>query len=133
MFLFFCNTGSNEQVVLDLETDGTIDAAVQNQKFRGLKWRANGKEVTLVAPVTFMPRLRRFMELREYLLQGRKTPYLFFTCGNRNNAPPKQVGAWELTNHYSELLLEIDPQLPKMGSRTLRASVDDSSITAAAL
>ena len=125
MLLFFCNTGSNEQVVLDLETDGTIDAAVQNQKFRGLKWRANGKEVTLVAPVTFMPRLRRFMELREYLLQGRKTPYLFFTCGNRNNAPPKQVGACELTNHYSELLLEIDPQLPKMGSRTLRASVDD--------
>jgi hypothetical protein len=125
LFLFFCNTGSNAQVVRDLETNGSVDLSVQNQKFRGIKWRAGGKEVTLVAPATFMPRLRRFMELRDYLLQGRKTPYLFFSCGNRNNSPPAQIGNGDLDRHYTRLLIEIDPQLPKMGSRTLRASVDD--------
>lgn len=125
LFLFFCNTGANQQVAHDLETDGNIDVSVQNQKFRGLKWRAGGKEVTLVAPAFFMPRLRRFMELRQYLLQGRKTPYLFFSCGNRNTKPPARIGSHELDNLYRQLLLEIDPQLPKMGSRTLRASVDD--------
>ncbi len=125
LFLFFCNTGSNYQVVRDLETNGSVNINVQNQKFRGIKWRASGKEVTLVAPATFMPRLRRFMELRDYLLQGRKTPYLFFSCGNRNNSPPAQIGIGDLDRHYSRLLLEIDPQLPKMGARTLRASVDD--------
>jgi len=124
-FLFFCNTGSNAQVVRDLETDGTINATVKNQMFRGLKWRAGGKEVTVVVPATFMPRLRRFMELRHFLLQGRKTPYLFFTCGNRNNAPPARIRDKELDNHYRHLLTGIDPQLPKLGPRTLRASVDD--------
>lgn len=125
LFLFICNTGSNAQVVRDLETNGAIDASVQNQKFRGLKWRASGKEVTLVAPATFMPRLRRFMELRQYLLQGRKTSYLFFGCGKRNNALPAQIGNDSLHNHYRQLLIEIDPNLPKMGPRALRASVDD--------
>jgi len=125
LFLFFCNTGGNAQVVRDLETDGIIDAAVQNQKFRGLKWRASGKEVTLIAPATFMPRLRRFMELRRYLLQDRKTPYLFFSCGNRNNKPPTRIGDCELDCHYRQVSLGIDPQLPRMGSRKLRASVDD--------
>lgn len=126
LFLFFCNTGCNDQLVRDLETDGmTIDAAVRNQKFRALKWRANGKEVELVAPATFMARLRRFMELRRYLLQGRNTPYLFFTCGNRNANPPAQIFSHELGTYYYGLLKEIDPQLPRLGSRALRASVDD--------
>lgn len=125
LFLFFCNTGSNMQVVRDLETDGTIDATVQNQKFRGLKWRAGGKEVTLRVPATFMPRLRRFMELRQYLLRSRKTPYLFFNCGNRNNKSPARIASHELDQLHRQLLLEIDPQLPRMGARALRASVDD--------
>lgn len=124
LFLFFCNTGGNAQVVRTLETDGTIDATVSNQKFRALKWRARGKEVTLVSPAVFMPRLRRFMELRHYLLQGRKTPYLFFSSVN-HNAHPTWIGKSELDNHYKRQLIHIDPQLPKMGARTLRASVDD--------
>jgi hypothetical protein len=126
LFLFFCNTGGNDKVVRELETDGkTIDVNIRNQKFRGLKWRAGGKAVELIAPVSFMPRLRRYMELRNYLLQGRKTPYLFFTTGNRNSMPPQPLGCWDLENHYIHLLLEIDPRLPKMGARVLRASVDD--------
>jgi hypothetical protein len=125
LFLFDCNTGSNAQIARDLETDGTIVESVQNQKFRGIKFRAGNKEVTLVAPITFMPRLRRFMELRKYLLQERTTPYLFFSCGNRNNKPPAKSGIFLLENLYRLLLLNIDPQLPKMGARKLRASVDD--------
>ena len=125
LFLFICNTGGNEQVIRDIETDGTIDATVKNQQYRELKWRAGGKEVTLVAPATFMPRLRRFMKLRQYLLQDRTSPYLFSGLGNRNNKQPARIGNYELDQHYRRLLIEIDPQLPKMGSRTLRASVDD--------
>jgi hypothetical protein len=125
LFLFFCNTGGNQQVILDLETDGTINASVQNQKFRGYKWRARGKEVTLIAPATFTPLLRRFMELRQYLLQGKNTPYLFFSIWNLDNNAPKQIGDFELDLHYQRVLRAIDPQLPKMGARKLRASVDD--------
>jgi hypothetical protein len=125
LFLFYCNTGGNAQVVRDLETNGALDVTVQNQKFRGLKWRANGKEITLVVPAAFMPSLRRFMELRQYLLQGSRTPYLFFSSGNRSNTLPRRISASELEIHHRNLLLKIDPQLPKMAPRTLRASVDD--------
>ncbi len=125
LFLFFCNTGGNVQPVRSLETNGTIDVSVQNQNFRALKWRAGGKEITLRSPVAFMPRLRRFMELRHYLLQGRKTPYLFFSLGTRGNQNPTRIGAHELRLHYTRVLTEIDPQLPKMSPRALRASVDD--------
>ncbi|TKR56337.1 hypothetical protein D7I39_07090 [Allopusillimonas ginsengisoli] len=125
LFLFFCNTGGNEQVVRALETDGTVNATASNQKFRNIKWRAGGKEVTLVAPVTLMPRLRRFMELRLYLLRDSKTPYLFFSCGSRNNRRFAQITQLDMENHYRELLTKLDPQLPKMGVRVLRASVDD--------
>lgn len=126
MFLFFCNTGGNEQVVRDLETEGkTINATVLNQKFRAIKWRAGSKEVPLVAPATFMPRLRRFMELRQYLLQGRNTPYLFFGWGKRNNKPPAQISMFAMECQYRNLLLNIDPQLPRMGPQVLRASVED--------
>lgn len=126
LFLFICNTGCNDQLVRDLETDGkAIDATVRNQRFRALKWRASGKEVELVAPATFMTRLRRFMELRRYLLQGRNTPYLFFTCGRRNTSPPARMFSHELGSYYYKLLKQIDPQLPRLGSRALRATIDD--------
>lgn len=125
LFLFHCNTGSTSQLILDLETEGNIDTVVQNQKFRAAKWRAGGKEVTLVVPVTFMPRLRRFMELRQYLLRGRTTRYLFFGCGNRNSTQPTPLVDNAMHIHYWKLLRKIDPQLPRMGPRALRASVDD--------
>lgn len=126
LFLFLCNTGSNDQLARDLETDGkTIDAAVKNQRFRALKWRANGKEVELVAPAAFMARLRRFMELRRYLLQGRNTPYLFFNLGSQNGNQPGRMVSDELEVHYRHLLKEIAPELPRLGARALRATVDD--------
>lgn len=125
LFIFICNTGGNLQVVRDLEWDGTIDKNVKNQKFRALKWRAQGKEVTLVAPVSFMPRLRRFVKLRQMLLQNGNTPFFFVGTGNRNNKAPGQIGVHDLDQHYRQVLLKFDPGLPKVGARKLRASVAD--------
>ena len=68
LFLFFCNTGANASVVREIETSGEIDANTHNQKYRSIKFRADNKSVSVIVPVTFMPSLRRFMELRLYLL-----------------------------------------------------------------
>lgn len=140
LFLFFCNTGANESVVREIETDGEIDAATLNQQYRSIKFRAGGKPISLIVPATFMPSLRRFMELRRYLLGAKAFPYLFFTLGFRNAKPPGQIGSSSLYSLYKSVLRTIDPQLPKIGSRKLRASVadwyqrhHDASITAKVL
>lgn len=125
LFLFFCNTAANESVTREIETNGEVDAATSNQQFRSIKFRASGKTVTLIVPATFMPTLRRFMELRRYLLQGKTFPYLFFTFGPRNEKPPTQIGYCPLASLYENQLCAIDPQLPRMFARKLRASVAD--------
>ncbi|MDK9704613.1 MAG: hypothetical protein OEL20_15875 [Sulfuritalea sp.] len=125
LFLFFCNTGANESVAQKVETDGEIDAATLNQRYRSIKFRAGGKPITLIMPASFMSSLRRFMELRRYLLGARAFPYLFFTLGYNNAKPPRQIGSGSLYSLYKSLLRTIDPQLPRMGSRKLRASVAD--------
>ncbi|WP_430292792.1 hypothetical protein [Pseudomonas sp. B1-22] len=141
MFLFICNTGVNESGLREIETDGEVDAATLNQQYRSIKFRAGGKPVHLTVPVAFMPFLRRFLELRRYLLNGEAFPYLFFAYGNTNVKPPAgQVGSEPLKSLYRNVLRSIDPQLPPMASRKLRASVadwyqrhHDASITAKVL
>lgn len=139
LFLFYCNTASNESVAREIETDGKIDAATSNQRYRSIKFRASGKQITLVTPATFMPSLRRFMALRKYLLGDKAFPYLFFTLGNDYAKPARQIGIGSLRSH-NNLLCTIDPRLPHMGSRKIRASVadwyqrhHDASITAKVL
>lgn len=125
LFLFFCNTAANESVTREIETNGEVDAATSNQQFRSIKFRASGKTVTLTVPAAFMPSLRRFMELRRYLLQGKNFPYLFFTFGPRNENPPTQIGYSPLASLYENQLRALDSQLPRMPVRKLRASVAD--------
>lgn len=125
LFLFFCNTGANEAVARQIETNGEIDANTLNQQFRSIKHRAGGKSITLTVPATFMPALRSFMELRRWLLNGKSFPYLFFTFGNLNAKPPGQIVTASLESLYANVLRSIDPQLPRVGSRKLRASLAD--------
>lgn len=123
-FLFLANTGSNASPVADIETDGVLDVTTANAGFRATKWRAQGKEVSLIVPVAFVPALRRFMELRRYLLNGQEFPYLFLTLGGGKRDDLAQINPGAAADHY-RLLRRIDPQLPKMSPRKVRATVSD--------
>lgn len=127
LFLFFCHTGANEGVVREIETDGAVEVATLNQRYRSVKFRAGAKVTTVVVPVTFLPSLRRFMLLRKYILGDRSFPYLFFTMGPSRSKKPQanQIGSAALESLYNSVLSRIDPQLPRMASRKLRASVAD--------
>ena len=125
LFLFYSYTGGNESVVREIETDGRIDTSTLNQQFRSIKYRAGGKAITLTAPATFMPALRRYMLLRDYLLDGREFPHLFFSFGRGGAKPPGKIPSRSLFSHYLYQLRTIDPTLPPLGARKLRASVAD--------
>lgn len=141
LMLFICQTGANESVVREIETDGEFDLTTVNQRFRSIKFRAGGKPISLDVPVSFLPNLRRFMELRRYLLNGTSFPYLFFSLGITSaTLPARRISNEPLKSLYSNILRNIDPQLPRLSTRKLRASVadwyqrhHDASITAKVL
>ncbi len=126
VFLFLANTGCNLSVAQEIETGGTIDASTLNQRYRSIKYRAQGKEVQIVCPAAFMPSMRRFMELRNFLLNGLDYPYLFFTLGNKfvANRTPSQMQDQVLVVQY-ETLRRIDVDLTRIPPRTIRATVED--------
>jgi hypothetical protein len=120
-FLFLANTSANAAPVADIETDGTIDAATINAGYRSTKWRAQNKEVSVVVPVALMPALRRFMELRKYLLDGKDFPYLFLSLGRGKRNSLEQINDACLRTQYTSLQ-RIDPALPRIGARKIRAT-----------
>lgn len=123
-FLFLANTGGNAASVKDIETDGTMEESTSNPGYRSIKWRAQEKVVSVVVPMAFVPSLRRYMELRRYLLNGKEFPFLFMSVGDVKRNAPTQIGSQVLATQY-QLLLRIDPQLPRMAARTIRATVSD--------
>lgn len=123
-FLFLANTGGNQQTVIDIETDGLLSETAVNQGYRSIKWRASGKVVNLVVPMAFMASLRRFMELRRYLLNGTDCPYLFINRGKTRSAMPSKVDATTIHKMYT-LLRRIDPGLPLIAAKKIRATVSD--------
>lgn len=120
-FLFLANTSGNQSVVNTIETDGTMDESTTNPGYRNVKWRADGKEVSLIVPVAFVPYLRRYMDLRKYLLNGKEFPYLFLSLGGGKRSDLKPVTNKVLVNQYG-FLRRIDPPLPRMGVHKVRAT-----------
>ncbi|PQA77530.1 hypothetical protein [Rhodoferax sp. TS-BS-61-7] len=123
-FLFLANTGGNAAPVSDIETDGTLEEATANPGYRTIKWRAQKKVVSVIVPVAFVPSLRRYMELRKYLLDGKAFPYLFMSLGMGNKDFPSQIHDQLLQSQYLTLR-RIDPELRAMSARKIRATVSD--------
>lgn len=123
-FLFLANTGANAAVVKDIETDGTLEELTANPGYRTIKWRAQAKVVSVIVPVAFVPSLRRYMELRKYLLNSIEFPNLFLCLGGGTRDAPNQINKNILHSQY-QMLLRIDPELPVMAARKIRATVSD--------
>jgi hypothetical protein len=122
--LFAANTGMNRSQLLSLPWAGQHDVTTERQGFRVIKWRANNRVCHFEIEASFLPRFRRFLELRNYLLSSAPYDGLFCTLGRETEpAPgpmlPSVVGA------FFELLRTLDPQLPIIGFRQWRAAKSD--------
>ncbi|QWT47066.1 site-specific integrase [Azospira inquinata] len=126
-YLLHANSGGNQQPILDLETDGMLDTVVTNQGYRSIKFRASGKEVFIPIPISFLPSLRRFLELRTWLLNGTFNPYLFITYGppTKKFLQPQKASNRILEAHYN-VLLRIEPKLKRIRALATRATVNDA-------
>lgn len=129
--LFIAATGANETQVLELPWNEELelrvkDPAIERQGFRRIKYRAKGRIVSFEIGVKYMPYLRRFLQLRQYLLMGKRCEFLFFRYpGNNfanNFADGKPTSAYSLSLKFYIALKKISQNLPELKCRKWRAA-----------
>jgi hypothetical protein len=105
------------------------DASVARQKFREVKYRAGGKEVTFTVSLGFMPKLKAYLALREYLVQDEDCDALFIVVG-RSAQRRQPVG---LSPHFLlQLYRRLDTfgiVLPCISARQWRAAKQDWAVS----
>ena len=124
VLMFIANTGMNLAQVLELSWNGDYEVDVERQGFRAIKRRAGNKAVHFEITAAFLPRLKRYLALRHYLLNGAACDRLFLSLGPRLIGPPERMKDYAL-DHLFEQLRMIDPQLPKVTPRQWRAAKSD--------
>jgi len=124
--MFVASTGMNKTQVLELAwNDDEFELGAERQGFRTLKWRAGGKSCKFEITPVFLPKFRRFLKLRRYLLNGAKCDYLFFTLGVRPNksSVPRQLGK-QVFSSFIKTLDIFDPGV-RVTVREWRAAKGD--------
>lgn len=121
--IFTAKTAANWTPIISLQWSDDYEVTTPRQKFRAIKWRAGGKEITFELPVQFMPLFKRFLELRKYLLNNAKSDLLFFGLGIGSSSTPGRFGN-NLTT-VTEIFRRIDPHLPNITAMEWRAAKSD--------
>lgn len=127
LMMFLGQTGMNLAVVLALPWGEQYTVGTAQQGFREIKWRAGGKLCSIVIRMKFLPLFSRFIELRNYILNGRACNYLFLSLGGWNKHDPMKMSNQTFYAFYM-VLQYIDPSLTKIFSRKFRAAKDDYHI-----
>ncbi|WP_141228976.1 integrase [Pseudomonas sp. Irchel s3b2] len=122
LHIFVANTGINEDQIIDLEWDsGSYEIIPHLQGFRTIKWRAGNKVQSFIITTNFVKDFEKYLQLREYILDGSKFNTLFITIPLKNRqkgVKPLQVGA--LTKLQIAFRQRFDSKYPCLGYRKLR-------------
>lgn len=102
---------------------------VERRHFRTIKYRANNKEVTFAISLRFIPMLRRYLELREWILRGRTSDYLFFGFHDKYTTPIASIEPSQVSRQYLYDFLDVietmTAQVPRVTARELRSAKQD--------
>lgn len=123
LLLFMAHTGLNEAVIRELRWEGEILFDAKQQGFREIKWRAGGKMVSALVRTKFLPLLRKFLELRNYLLKDADCDRLFISV-SKTLRKPDQIMKGILGKHYGRTA-RIYQDVPNISARRLRATMHE--------
>ena len=132
--LFLAETGVNLAQLLAMKWSPGLaaslqDASVARQKFREVKYRAGGREVTFTVSLGFMPKLKAYLALREYLVQDADCDALFVVIGNYAQLRrPIGLPTQFLDQLYSKLN-KLGIVLPRITARQWRAAKQDRAVS----
>ena len=132
--VFIAATGMNYSQFVSLPWSEELDQLprepiAERRHFRTIKYRANDKEVTFTISLRFAPMLRRYLELRKWILRDRTFDYLFFGFQDKHSIPigsiePSQVSR-QFVNEYLDLVETMTAQVPRVTARELRSAKQD--------
>jgi len=121
--LFIAATGMNLAQVTELPwVDDEYEVEITRQGFRTIKWRAGGKNTSFELPIAALPAFKKFLELRKFVLQGRKCEYLFFRSLTPEEPARRYLSGLDTTY---KLLNRLDPSLDMISAREWRAAKSD--------
>lgn len=94
--VFLSLTGANDAQASGLPWSEELEQRVHEpstsrQGFRQIKYRAAGREVAFEIGVAYMPMLRRYLQLRRYLLSGHRCDFLFFQYNHGKLGDPSAI------------------------------------------
>ena len=127
LILFIAHTGMNLQNALDLAWGDAFEVTPERQGFRTVKWRAGGKKVSFEIQPKFLPAFKKYLKLRDYLLDGQSCELLFFSTGANRAEAPHKWGGTQLPGFF-KMLRQIDPTLPYISPRQWRAALSDWAV-----
>lgn len=122
LIMFLAATGMNWAEVIELSWSDDYEVITTNQGFRAVKWRAGGRSVSFELSISFLPKFKRFLALRAYILQGKKCDHLFFVVLKASDSPTPIRS--KLHQTY-QMLCGIDPVLNPVMPRAWRAAKSD--------
>ncbi len=133
--MYLAATGSNlsqaREVLWNEELEEAIlNPATERQGFRTIKYRANNRPVSFEIGIEYMPYLRRYLQLRKYLLQGKQFDYLFFSYGSAYKEPksePRLISESETKNLFVTMK-RLSPTFPSVAPMQWRAAKQDHVI-----
>ncbi len=118
--LFYANTGQNQSGVELMIWSDNYDVAQSRQGFRVIKHRGHKGQVLFEIESAFLDAFKKYLKLRQWILNGQKTNLLFFSTGKFLDKSPS---VWpDTTSNFNKLLKSFDPAIPRFGSRQWRAN-----------
>jgi hypothetical protein len=133
--MYLAATGSNYSQAGEVLWNEELEEAVLNpsterQGFRMIKYRANNRPVSFEIGIEYMPYLRRYLQLRKYLLQGKQFDYLFFSYGlayKESKSEPILISEGD-TKKLFLILKRLTPTFPSVVPMQWRAAKQDHVI-----
>ena len=121
--LFLTNTGMNDSTAASLELNSDFGREKDRHRFKNIKCRAGNKPVEFQIQSNFSKDFKKFLLLREYLLNKNEFNYLFFYGYDKNiyfNFKQKMGTFSSIINRYFKE--NIDTNLATINSKQLRVN-----------
>ncbi len=118
---FLAITGMNDSTAATLSWSDEYQIDKEQQNFKNIKYRANNKLVEFKIQKEFINDFKKFIKLREYLLDGHQYNYLFFSFdGKEATLSSKQTSGTYSSYINTEMRKSLDPNLPTITSKQYR-------------
>lgn len=131
--LFLAETGVNLSQLLALRWSQELaanlqDSLVVRQRFREVKFRAGGKQVAFTVSLAFMPKLKAYLALREYLVRDTDCEELFIVAGHYAQLRRPMGLPRQFMDHLYRRLDTLGVVLPRITARQWRAAKQDWAV-----